>query len=313
MKRRDFLQKSALASAVALSSKNALGAAMTNGPSSNSRLDPQLDPKPDSGKDSQKSPPTERKGNINHSVCKWCYAKYPLEELLPYLKSIGVNAIDLCGPSDWPILKEHGVYSSMCNGAEISLTEGWNDKQYQGQLIENYTKWIGLVSEAGYSNLICFSGNRRALNDEEGLENCVQGLQKILSAAERKGVIIQMELFNSKVDHPDYMCDNTAWGIELCKRLDSPNFKLLYDIYHMQINEGDIIRTIQDHHQYFGHYHTAGVPGRHEIDASQELNYPAIMRAIVKTGFEGFVAQEFIPVHSDPLESLNAAIGICDV
>ena len=151
------------------------------------------------------------------------------------------------------------------------------------------------------------------MDDETGLQNAVEGLQKILPLAEKRGVVIQMELFNSKVDHPDYMCDNSAWGIELCKRLDSPNFKLLYDIYHMQISEGDIIRTIRDNHQYFGHYHTAGVPGRNEINETQELFYPAIMKAIVETGYKGFVAQEFIPTNADPIQSLKKAISICDV
>ena len=201
----------------------------------------------------------------------------------------------------------------MCNGAELSLTEGFNHIEYHPQLIENYTRQIELVAAAGYTNLICFSGNRNGMDDETGLLNCVAGLKQILPLAEEKGVVLQMELFNSKVDHPDYMCDNTAWGIELCKRLDSPNFKLLYDIYHMQIEEGDIIRTIRENHRYFGHYHTAGVPGRHEIEENQELFYPAIMKAIVETGYEGFVAQEFIPTREDPTESLRKAIALCDV
>jgi hydroxypyruvate isomerase len=204
----------------------------------------------------------------------------------------------------------------MCNGAEISLTQGWNEPSYHETLIKNYTEHINLISKAGYKNLICFSGNRAGKDDETGLENCVQGLKKVLSLAEKAGVILQMELFNSKIDHPDYMCDKSAWGIELCKRLDSPNFKLLYDIYHMQVSEGDIIRTIKDHHQYFGHYHTAGVPGRHEIDASQELNYPAIMKAILSTGYQGYVAQEFMPTgktNKEKLAALQNAIKICDV
>ncbi|MEJ7912697.1 MAG: TIM barrel protein, partial [Chitinophagaceae bacterium] len=169
------------------------------------------------------------------------------------------------------------------NGSEISLTEGFNDRQYHATLSKNYKDGIELVAKAGYKNLICFSGNSRGMDDETGLENCAEGLKQLMSLAESKGVVLQMELFNSKVDHNDYMCDNTTWGIELCKRIGSPNFKLLYDIYHMQINEGDVIRTINDHHTYFGHYHTAGVPGRHEIDATQELYAPAIMKAIVAT------------------------------
>lgn len=256
------------------------------------------------------------KGNINHSVCRWTYNDLSLEELCATVKKIGFQAIDLVGPKEWDILKKHGVDSSMCNGAEISLVKGWNDKQYHATLVDNYTNHIELVATAGYKNLICFSGNRNGMDDETGLRNCVEGLKKILALAEKKGVIIQMELFNSKVDHKDYMCDKSAWGIELCKRLGSPNFKLLYDIYHMQINEGDVIHTIKDNHVYFGHYHTAGVPGRHEIDETQELFYPAIMRAIVATGYRGYVAQEFIPTGKDMKEktaALKKAVKICDV
>lgn len=256
------------------------------------------------------------KGNINHSVCRWTYNNLTLDQLCNTVKKIGFSAIDLVGPKEWDILKQHGVDSSMCNGAEISLVKGWNDKQYHATLIANYTNHIDLVAGAGYKNLICFSGNRNGMDDETGLKNCVEGLKKIMALAEQKGVIIQMELFNSKVDHKDYMCDKSAWGIELCKRLGSPNFKLLYDIYHMQINEGDVIHTIRDHHTYFGHYHTAGVPGRNEIDESQELFYPAIMRAIAATGYKGYVAQEFIPTGKDDKEktaALKKAIKTCDI
>ena len=262
------------------------------------------------GNTSKKAP---LKGNIRHSVCSWCYPDLSLDELCLLAKDIGLVGIDLIGPEGWPTLKKHGLISTMCNGAELSLTEGFNDKKNHGQLIENYTEQIELVAAAGYTNLICFSGNRNGMDNETGLQNCVAGLEQILPLAEKKGVIIQMELFNSTVDHPDYMCDNTAWGIELCKRLDSPNFKLLYDIYHMQIEEGDIIRTIREHHRYFGHYHTAGVPGRNEIEENQELFYPAIMKAIVETGYKGFVAQEFIPTRKDPTLSLRKAIALCDV
>ncbi len=253
------------------------------------------------------------KGNINHAVCEWCYPDLSLDELCVLANEIGLVGIDLIGPKGWPTLKKHNLISTMCNGAEISLTEGFNHKEYHATLVENYLAHIDLVAKAGYQNLICFSGNRYGMDDETGLENAVAGLQQILPLAEKKGVVIQMELFNSKIDHPDYMCDNSAWGIELCKRLDSPNFKLLYDIYHMQISEGDIIRTIQDNHKYFGHYHTAGVPGRHEINETQELFYPAIMKAILATGYKGYVAQEFIPTHEDPIASLKTAINICDV
>jgi hydroxypyruvate isomerase len=255
----------------------------------------------------------ELNGNINHAVCRWTYSFLSLDELCTVAKEIGIKAIDLIGPKEWDILKKHGLDSSMCNGAEISLTEGWNDPQYHAKLIQNYTEYIELVSKAGYKNLICFSGNRKGMDDEKGMKNCEEGLKKVMSLAEKKGVILQMELFNSKINHPDYMADKSAWGIELCKRLGSENFKLLYDIYHMQISEGDIMRTITDHHQYFGHYHTAGVPGRHEIDDNQELNYRAIMSAIVETGYKGYVAQEFIPVAQDKIGSLRMAVNICDV
>jgi hydroxypyruvate isomerase len=260
--------------------------------------------------------PPELRGNIHHSVARWTFNFLTLEELCALVQRLGFSAIDLIGPNEWHILKEWGVDSSMCNGAEISLEEGWGDSQYHSTLIDSYRTHIDLVSEAGYENLICFSGNARGMDPETGLDNAEKGLKQIMAQAEKQNVVIQMELFNSKIDHPDYFCDNTAWGIELCKRLDSPNFKLLYDIYHMQIMEGDIIRTIQDHHEYFGHYHTAGVPGRHEIDDSQELYYPAIARAIKDTGFQGYMAQEFIPTRGsaqENAESLRSAIQICDV
>lgn len=253
------------------------------------------------------------KGNIHHSVCRWCFNDTPLEQLCAAVKDMGLVGIDLVGPADWPLLKKYNLISTMCNGAEISLTQGWADKQYHAKLIDNYTKHIELVAAAGYTNLICFSGNRNGMDDETGWKNCAEGLKQIMSLAEKKGVTIQMELLNSRVDHKDYMCDRTGWGVELCKRVGSSNFKLLYDIYHMQIDEGDVIRTIRNNHQYIGHYHTAGVPGRHEIDESQELFYPAIMKAIVATGFKQYVAQEFIPAATDKLGSLRKAISICDV
>lgn len=263
-----------------------------------------------------KSDKIQLKGNINHSVSRWTYGDLSIEELCQLVVSLGFSAIDLVGPSDWPMLKKYGVHSSMCNGAELNLVDGWIHPQFHEVLVDQYLKHIDLVAAAGYKNLICFSGNARGMTAEEGLSNAVTGLSKIMPHAEKKGVTIQMELFNSKVDHPDYMADNTAWGVLLCKKLGSPNFKLLYDIYHMQINEGDIIRTIKDFHPYFGHYHTAGVPGRHEIDDTQELFYPAIAKAIYNTGFNGYLAQEFVPTpesNEGKAESLKNAITICDV
>ena len=256
------------------------------------------------------------KGHINHSVARWTYGDLSIEELCQTVNTIGFSAIDLVGPQDWPTLKRYGIESSMCNGAEINLVDGWIHPQFHDELVARYLQHIDLVSEAGYTNLVCFSGNARGMTKDVGLKNALKGLQRILPYAEKKGVVVQMELFNSKIDHPDYMGDTSAWGIALCQQLDSPSFKLLYDIYHMQVNEGDIIRTIRNHHQCFGHYHTAGVPGRHEIDDSQELYYPAIVKAIRETGFTGFLAQEFIPTaenRAGKIESLRSAIKICDV
>lgn len=253
------------------------------------------------------------KGNINHSVCAWCYGDISLDELCQFAKKVGIKGIDLLGPEHWPTIKKYGLDSPMCNGAEINLTDGFNEPKFHDTLIKNYTEMIPKVAAAGYKNLICFSGSRRGMDNETGWNNCVTGLKKLMPLAEKHGVVLVMELLNSKVNHKDYMCDRTSWGAELCKRLGSENFKLLYDIYHMQIDEGDIIHNIRDYHQYIAHYHTAGVPGRHEIDDTQELYYPAIMRAIVATGFKGYVAQEFVPKNPDKLASLKKAIQICDV
>lgn len=288
MKRRTFIGTSAAASVGLIACKTANG----------------QDKKQDIG--------FKLKNNINHSVCHWCFKDIPLEEFLKTLNQLGVSAVDLMGPEEWPLLKKYNIHSAMCNGAEISLTEGWNDPKYHETLIKNYTDIIPKVADAGYTNLICFSGNRRGMDDVTGLKNCVDGLKQIIPLAEKHGVVIQMELFN-QINHPDYMCDTSAWGIDLCKAIGSENFKLLYDIYHMQIQEGDIIRSIQSNNQYFGHYHTAGVPGRHEIDESQELYYPAIMKAILATGYKGYVAQEFIPAREGKLDSLKQGFLICDV
>jgi hydroxypyruvate isomerase len=256
----------------------------------------------------------ELKGNINHSVCRWCFKEVPLDALCAEVKAIGLKAIDLVGPEDWPTLKKYGLTSSMCNGAEINIPKGWNDKQYHDTLIDNYTEMIPKVAAAGYKNLICFSGNRDGKDDETGWANCVEGLKKVLPLAEKHGVVLVMELLNSKLTHPDYQCNRTEWGVTLAKKLGSENFKLLYDIFHMQIDEGDVIATIQANHQYIAHYHVAGVPGRHEPDDTQELYYPAIMRAIKETGYTGFVAQEYVAKdQSKKIASLKEAIKICDV
>jgi hydroxypyruvate isomerase len=254
------------------------------------------------------------KGNINHSVSRWTYNYLTLDELCKAVKDIGFNAIDLVGPKDWPVLQQYGIYSSMCYTAgKNDLYKGLNNPLYHDHLIKEYLEVIPIMAKAKYRNLICFTGTRSGMDDEKGMENCMNALQKILPLAEKNGVTMVMELLNSKIDHKDYMCDHSAWGVELCKRVGSENFKLLYDIYHMQISEGDIIRTIKENYQYFAHYHTGGVPGRNEINDSQELHYPAIMKAIKETGYKGYVAQEFVPTRKNKIDSLKEAIRICDV
>lgn len=253
------------------------------------------------------------KGKVNHSVCRWCYSSIPLEDLAKAAKNIGLASIELVGPEEWPVLKKYGLTSALPWGAGKGITEGFNNPVYHDELVKSYEDMIPKVAAAGFSQIICFSGNRNGLDDEKGIENCTVGLKRLLPIAEKHKVTLVMELLNSKVDHKDYMCDHTAWGAELCERLGSEQFKLLYDIYHMQIMEGDVIATIRKYNKYISHYHTGGVPGRNEIDETQELHYPAIMKAIVETGFKGFVAQEFIPKRTDKLASLKQGVQICDV
>lgn len=255
----------------------------------------------------------ELKGNINHSACRWCYSKIPLEDLCKAAKEMGLKAIDLLNPDEWHVAIDLGLEVSMSFGSSLGIPKGFNDPQYHAQLYKDYEAIIPKAAEMGVKNVICFSGNRNGMSDEVGMENCAVGLDPVVKLAEKHNVNIIMELLNSKRNHADYMCDLTPWGVGLAKKLGSDRFKLLYDIYHMQIMEGDVIATIKEFHPYFGHYHTGGVPGRHEIDETQELYYPAIMEAIVETGYKGFVAQEFIPAGPDPLASLRAAVKICDV
>ncbi|MDX2196587.1 MAG: TIM barrel protein [Cytophagales bacterium] len=256
---------------------------------------------------------TKLKGNINHSVCRWCYADIPFEDLCKAAAEIGIKSIDLTSTEEWPIMKKYGLICAMPWGAQISLDKGFNDTANHDELYKRYEAQIPKVAAAGFTTLICFSGNRNGKSEEQGLVNCVAGLKRLMPIAEKYKVILSMELLNSKVDHKDYQCDRTSWGVELCKRLGSEYFKLLYDIYHMQIMEGDVIRNIRDNIQYINHFHTGGNPGRNEINETQELYYPAIMKAIVATGYKGFVAQEFIPTRKDKLESLREGIRICDV
>jgi hydroxypyruvate isomerase len=253
------------------------------------------------------------RGKINHSVCRWCYNDIPLEELCKAAKKIGIASIELVGPEEWPIIQKHGLTSALPWGAGKGITEGFNNPVFHDELVASYETLIPKVANAGMNQIICFSGNRNGLDDEKGIENCALGLKRLMPIAERYKVTLVMELLNSKVNHADYQCDHTAWGAVLCDKVGSENFKLLYDIYHMQIMEGDVVATIRKYHQYISHYHTGGVPGRNEIDDTQELNYPAIMKAIVETGHKGFVAQEFIPKQKDKLASLSQGVRICDV
>ncbi len=253
------------------------------------------------------------KGNINHSVARWCYRDIPLDELCVAVKKMGGSSVELVGPDEWHILKKHGLTCALPWGAGMGIEKGFNDPKLHDELVASYEDIFPKLQAAGLDKVICFSGNRNGKTDEEGLQNCVTGLKRLLPSAKKYGVTLVMELLNSKVNHKDYQCDFSSWGVELCKRLDSENFGLLYDIYHMQIMEGDVIATIRKHHKHFVHYHTGGVPGRAEIDQTQELNYPAIMKAIVATGYKGFVGQEFVPSTPEPLVSLQKAIEICDV
>ncbi len=253
------------------------------------------------------------KGRINHSVCRWCYDKIPLEELCKSATAMGIQSIELTGPDEWATLKKYGLTSAMPWGAGKGIVDGFNDPKLHDELIASYEAIFPKLAAAGLNQVICFSGNRKGLDDEQGLQNCAVGLKRLMKSAEKHKVTMVMELLNSKVDHKDYQCDHTAWGAELCKAVGSENFKLLYDIYHMQIMEGDVIRTIKDNYQYIAHFHTGGVPGRNEIDETQELNYPAIMKAIADLGYKGFVAQEFIPKREDKLASLRQGVQICDV
>ncbi|WP_162417929.1 hydroxypyruvate isomerase family protein [Cyclobacterium roseum] len=257
--------------------------------------------------------PDALKGNVNHSVCRWCYNDIAFEDLCKAAVEIGLKSIELAGPEEWPVLKKYGLDCAMPWGAGLGIERGWNNPELHEELIKSYEEVIPKVAAAGYKQIICFSGNRNGLEDTKGIENCAMGLKKIMPVAEKHGVIMCMELLNSKVNHKDYQADHTAWGVEVCKAVGSENIKLLYDIYHMQIMEGDVIATIKEYHPYISHYHTGGVPGRNEIDESQELYYPAIMKAILETGYQGYVGQEFIPKRPDKLASLKQGVEICDV
>jgi hydroxypyruvate isomerase len=265
----------------------------------------------------KKSVPEKLKGRINHSVCRWCYEQIPLDDFCRAVKGMGLTAIDLLDPKDFSTIKKYGFTCSMVSFPTIDgiggIPRAFNCLEHHDRLARIYEQRLKETAAAGFTHLICFSGNRDGLDDATGLANCAAGLKRILPLAERLKVTLCMELLNSKCTHPDYQCDHTAWGVELVRRVGSERFKLLYDIFHMQIMDGDVCDTIRENHQYFDHYHTGGVPGRAEIDGTQELNYARIMEAIVATGFKGYVAQEFVPARPEALASLRQGVRICDV
>jgi hydroxypyruvate isomerase len=260
----------------------------------------------------EQNSPIPRKGQIKQSVSRWCYQKTPLDELCAYAAQIGLKGVDLLKPDEYEVPARHGLVCSMgyADGGEIA--SAMNRLENHAKIEEGFRKNIPLAAKAGVPNVITFSGNRAGMSDEEGAKNTITGLNRVKKIAEDHGVTICLELLNSKVDHKDYMCDHTAWGVRVVQAVNSPRVKLLYDIYHMQIMEGDLVRTIQQNISWLGHFHTGGVPGRHELDGTQEVQWDGVMRGIAAAGFQGYVAHEFVPAR-DPLTSLRQAVDLCDV
>jgi hydroxypyruvate isomerase len=299
MDRRKFLAAGAVAGAAGLARATTVGGAMSRpgGPSASSS-----DAKPAS--------------RLKLSVSRWPYGKFTLDQLCQMCRELGMQGVDLLEPEDWTVPLRYGLVCAMGYATvphpENRLIDGFNRVENHAWLIPAYQHAIPLAAAAKVPNVICFSGTRKGQSDEDGRQICARGLAPLIPLAEQHGVTLCMELLNSKVDHPDYQCDHTAWGVALAKTINSPRFKLLYDIYHMQIMEGDVIRTVTDNIKYIGHFHTGGVPGRHEIDDTQELNYHRVMQAIADAGFPMFVAQEFVPT-KDPRTALAEAVAICTV
>lgn len=255
---------------------------------------------------------------LRHSVCRWCFESTPLETLAEKAAGLNFQGIDLLHPHEVAAITPFGLTCPITAAPEHEsglgcIEHAFNRREHHDTLEDIYRALIPAAAAAGIPQVICFSGNREGLSEEEGLDNCAAGLERLLPLAEEHDITLVMELLNSKVDHPDYQCDHTAWGVALCRKLGHPRFKLLYDIYHMQVMEGDVIATIRENIAFLSHFHTAGVPGRHEIDGTQELHYPAIVQAIAETGFDGFLTQEFIPTAADPFASLAQARALCEV
>jgi hydroxypyruvate isomerase len=260
--------------------------------------------------------PVARKNRIQQSVCRWCYQQIPMDRLCSYAASIGLHGIDLLQPEEYEVPRRYGLICTMAYAGGGEIKEALNRPEHHAAIEAAFRTNIPLAAKAGVPNVITFSGNREGMPDDEGARNTIVGLNRVKKIAEDNGVVICLELLNSKVNHPDYMADHTAWGVRVMEAVNSPRVKLLYDIYHMQIMEGDLITTIlanlAPNAAWIGHFHTGGVPGRHELDDSQEVQWDGVMRAIAGTGFTDYVAHEFIPKR-DPMTSLRAAVDLCDV
>ncbi len=265
------------------------------------------------------SKPYVLKNNIKHSACRWCYGSIPFEELCVEVKKLGMASIELTGPAEWPILKKHGLTCAIGWGdwpKGTSLNNFFNNPKNHDPLFELYEKLIPQAAEAGINNLICFSGNRNGMTDLAGMVNCATIIRRLIPICQKHNVTLTMELLSSKDSHPDYQCDTVEWGAALCEMVNSDKFKLLYDIFHMQSMHGDHIRNIRRYGKYISHYHTGGMPGRKEIDNTQELYYPAIIKALVDSGYKGYLGQEFVPTPKDKdgmIASLKKCVEICDV
>jgi hydroxypyruvate isomerase len=252
------------------------------------------------------------KGRLKQSVCRWPYNSIPLPEFCKAVAGLGLTAIDLLQEPDWAVVREYGLICSMGSGGGGSIRDGLNVKANHDGIVRNFERLIPRAAAEKVPNVITFFGNRRGMSDAEATANCIEGLNRVKGIAEDHGVTICVELLNSKIDHKDYHGDHTAFGVEIVKAVASPRVKLLYDIYHMQIMEGDLIRTIRDNREHIAHFHTGGVPGRHELDDTQEVNWRTVCAAIADTGFQAYVAHEFVPTR-DPLTSLREAVTLCDV
>jgi len=250
---------------------------------------------------------------IKQSICFGCFCRGGItpEQVIEEAAKVGYSSVEMLNQKHWDLVRQHGMQVAIVGG-HGTLTDGLNKRENHDRIEDQLLSNIDLAAKNDIPSLICFSGNREGLSDEEGIEICAEGVSRVTKVAEEKGITLCMELLNSKVNHPDYQCDHTAWGVELCKRVNSPNFKLLYDIYHMQIMEGDLIRTITENIKYIGHFHTAGNPGRRDMDEDQEIYYPAVMRAIAETDYDGYVSHEFGP-KGDPLVAMRTAFEICNV